>query len=272
MLVIAGKNNIACDILIYALENFDRKEVRVILNKTDKGADDWQRSLKKTAEALDIEILPLEAVYSDKRLLFLSLEFDFLLKPELFHSDRLYNTHFSLLPKYRGMYTSAWPILNNESYSGVTLHCIDHGIDTGDIIDQQSFPIAFTDTGKDLYEKYIRFGTDLVKKNFINLLKGNFIPEPQDKTRASYYSRKSIDYRNLIIDLYQPAIFVYNQIRAFSFDVYQIPQVFGRKIVRCEISEMRSTKQAGTIVSEKPGSMIVATLDYDVILYSRIDE
>ncbi|MHC1770507.1 MAG: formyltransferase family protein [Flexilinea sp.] len=270
MLVIAGKNNIACDILKFALAYYDREKIKVVLNKTDNGTDGWQRSLKKTAEDLNVEILSLAAVYPDNDLVFLSLEFDILIRPELFSTDSLYNIHFSLLPKYRGMYTSAWPILNNETLTGVTLHRIDRGIDTGDIIDQQPFPITFTDTGKDLYEKYLRFGTDLVKKNFTNLLTGNFILKAQNKFDASYYSRKSIDYRNLIIDLYQPSIFVYNQIRAFSFDVYQIPQVFGREIFHCEISDMRSTKRAGTIVSKKTGSMTVATLDYDVILYDRI--
>ena len=39
------------------------------------------------------------------------------------------------------MYTSYWPIKNGEKKSGVTLHKIDSGIDTGDIISQLSFDI-----------------------------------------------------------------------------------------------------------------------------------
>ena len=43
------------------------------------------------------------------------------------------------------MYTSCLPILFNEKESGVTLHKIDRGIDTGDIIDQITFPILSSD-------------------------------------------------------------------------------------------------------------------------------
>ena len=46
------------------------------------------------------------------------------------------------------MYTSIWPIINGENYCGVTLHEIDSGIDTGDIIDQIKVKINIT---------YIRF-------------------------------------------------------------------------------------------------------------------
>ena len=74
-------------------------------------------------------------------LLFMSVEYDRIIKPALFASSRLYNVHFSLLPKYRGCNTAVWPILNGEAEHGVTLHEIDAGIDSGPIVAQRSFPI-----------------------------------------------------------------------------------------------------------------------------------
>ena len=59
--------------------------------------------------------------------------------PKNFLNARLYNIHFSYLPAYKGMFTSALPIKNGEVDSGVTLHKIESGIDTGDIIDQIKF-------------------------------------------------------------------------------------------------------------------------------------
>jgi methionyl-tRNA formyltransferase len=61
------------------------------------------------------------------------------------------------------MYTSAWPILNGEDETGVTLHEIDEGIDTGNIIDQISFPITEDDTARDLYFKYLKYGSMLIR-------------------------------------------------------------------------------------------------------------
>src|SRR5258708_2774481 len=46
------------------------------------------------------------------------------------------NIHPSLLPKYRGPIPSMWAILNGEKITGTTMHYIDKGIDTGNIIAQ----------------------------------------------------------------------------------------------------------------------------------------
>mgnify|MGYP003425002010 CR=1 FL=1 len=123
---IAGKNNIAVEILIYLVQIGIKKEnIYIISNKTDDGKDNWQRSLLKKANKMGIKIRNLEDVYSIENLLFLSLEFDKIVNPNKFKSNKLFNIHFSLLPKYKGMFTSIMPILNNEMLSHhfvLTLH------------------------------------------------------------------------------------------------------------------------------------------------------
>ena len=66
------------------------------------------------------------------------------------------------------MYTSALPIINNELETGVTLHKIDSGIDTGDIIDQIKFKIENNFTARDLYFKYLFYSKELLKKKRLN--------------------------------------------------------------------------------------------------------
>lgn len=51
------------------------------------------------------------------------------------------NLHTSLLPSYRGLLPTFWALLNDEEYTGVTVHLIDEGIDTGEIICQQKIKI-----------------------------------------------------------------------------------------------------------------------------------
>jgi len=51
------------------------------------------------------------------------------------------NCHPSLLPNYRGADPFFWQFYTMERLGGVTIHQIDEGEDTGDIICQQSFPI-----------------------------------------------------------------------------------------------------------------------------------
>jgi len=269
ILCIAGKNNIAVDVLIYLIEKgIDKRYILVIPNKTDDGNDGWQRSLLKKAKELGIRITTLEEVYSIENLVFLSLEFDRIINPRKFKSKNLYNVHFSLLPKYKGMYTSVMPILNNERITGVTLHKIDTGIDTGEIIAQREFEIDFMDNARDLYNKYIYHGTLLTKQYLDKILNKEFIPsKPQNPENSSYFSKKTIDFKNIKIDLNQTAINIHNQIRAFNFREYQIPKVFGTEIISSKILTSRSKKKPGTILLENDICFVISSIDYDVVLY-----
>ncbi len=62
------------------------------------------------------------------------------------------NTHPSLLPYNRGKHYSFWAIVENAPY-GVTMHFVDEGIDTGDIIAQSSIAVDWTDTGRVVVHK-----------------------------------------------------------------------------------------------------------------------
>ena len=51
------------------------------------------------------------------------------------------NLHQGEVPKYRGAPPGFWELFNGEKQAGVTIHFIDEGVDTGDIILQQIVPI-----------------------------------------------------------------------------------------------------------------------------------
>jgi len=267
MICIAGKNDIAVNCLEWLLEeqNVDAQTVCVCLNQNGDGFTS-QRSLTEYSKQKNIAQVDLDDLYPIKELVFFSLEFDRLIKPEKFKSSELFNIHFSLLPAYRGMYTSAWPILNGEKHSGVTLHKIDAGIDSGDIVDQIEFKIEYNDTARDLYFNYMKYGETLFKSNFKNIIENNYRAEPQ-KEGGSYYSKNSIDYRHLEIDLQKKAEVIRNQIRAFHFKEYQLPQVKDHIIDSAEILTTPSNKVAGSILQIKEYFMDIATLDNDLRLH-----
>ncbi|MGL5258285.1 MAG: formyltransferase family protein [Proteocatella sp.] len=267
MICIAGKNNIAVEILEHAINNYDG-EIYAVPNANDSGKDNWQRSLINIANKKNIKILPSTDLLRDcEDLILLSLEYDKLVRVENYISKKLYNIHFSLLPKYKGMYTSAWPILNNETKSGVTLHYMDRGIDTGDIIDQVEFKLDINDTAKDLYLKYIEYSIELVKLNWNDIISGNLKSKPQNKFESTYYDKFSIDYKNIKINLNQTAINIHNQIRAFSFKEYQLPNIFDKTIVRSELTDEKSILKPGKIIFDNGKLMKIATIDYNIDLY-----
>lgn len=84
----------------------------------------------------------------------LSVFFGYKLGSEVLHipSRGCINLHPSYLPYNRGVYPNVWAIVD-ETPAGVTLHYMDEGIDTGDIIAQTEVPVYFCDTGESLYHR-----------------------------------------------------------------------------------------------------------------------
>ncbi len=62
------------------------------------------------------------------------------------------NAHPGLLPKYRGVDVISWALLNGDPI-GVTIHRVDAGIDTGNIVLQESVTVAKGDTMASLRHK-----------------------------------------------------------------------------------------------------------------------
>lgn len=285
LICIAGKNNIAVDILQFLLteKKISPHQIVITCNKTEDGVNKWQRSLRYFAskhavidseDALvcrdgGVREVALEEIYPVKKLIFLSLEYDKIIKPNLFISKELYNIHFSLLPKYKGMYTSVMPLLNNEQRSGVTFHKIDEGIDTGNIILQQSFKLDKNDTARTLYMKCMEYGVKVVKEALDIILDSQYPLKgtPQSPYNSSYYSRSALDYNHLLINLNQTALSIHNQIRAFNFREYQLARIYGKNVSYSEITNIPSRKSPGAIVWENDDRMILSSIDYDIVIY-----
>jgi methionyl-tRNA formyltransferase len=97
------------------------------------------------------------------------------------------NFHPSLLPKYRGPMPCYWIIRNRETRSGATVHFIDDGIDTGDIIMQREIPVFPDDTEPKLITRSIELGAPLLDSSVRSLLAGTAVRRNQLESEATYY-------------------------------------------------------------------------------------
>lgn len=86
--------------------------------------------------------------------LFVSMSFNQIFKNEVINLPKLktINCHAGKLPFYRGRNILNWVLINDEKEFGITVHYVDEGIDTGDIILQKSFPINDEDDYGSLLE------------------------------------------------------------------------------------------------------------------------
>jgi methionyl-tRNA formyltransferase len=75
-----------------------------------------------------------------------------------------FNLHASLLPNYRGAAPINHAIINGETVTGVTTFFINHEIDSGSIIMQDSLPIGPDDTADTLHDQLMVAGASLVLK------------------------------------------------------------------------------------------------------------
>ena len=112
--------------------------------------------------------------------LFISMYFGRLFSPELLDVPGLgcINMHPSLLPKGRGQGPSTWPIVYGDKETGQTIHYLDEGIDSGDIIAQRVMPIEPDDTSATLGAKLEDLGFKLFTETWPLSLRSILIPAP----------------------------------------------------------------------------------------------
>ncbi|MDY3846616.1 MAG: methionyl-tRNA formyltransferase [Eubacteriales bacterium] len=87
-----------------------------------------------------------------------------ILPPSVIHFPPLgcVNLHVSLLPKYRGAAPMQRAIINGDRYTGVTAMYMDEGLDTGDIIEAEKFPILDNDNFESIHDRSADVGSKLL--------------------------------------------------------------------------------------------------------------
>jgi methionyl-tRNA formyltransferase len=130
------------------------------------------------------------------------------------------NLHGSLLPQYRGAAPINWAVINGEKETGVTTFKLKHEIDTGDILLQESFPIAETDNAGDVHDKMKEIGAQLLVKTIKALASESL----QEKAQLSTFNPQlstlkhapKIFTETCKIDWNKPVEEVYNLIRGLA--------------------------------------------------------
>ncbi len=125
--------------------------------------------------------------------IFISILYDKILSPDFLESKQCFNFHPGILSGYRGAGAYSWAIINEETKSGVTLHLIDKGIDSGDIIEIREFPIIATDTAFSLWERGNILLQKMFRSWFKNLLNENYTTTQQVDSESAIYYRKDLN-------------------------------------------------------------------------------
>ncbi len=140
--------------------------------------------------------------------------YSMLLRPDVLRLSRAgaVNVHGGMLPRYRGANPIQWMLISDESDAGVTIHYMDDGFDSGDVIARRSVEVTFTDTWRDVMAR-INVATDeLLAAHLPAILAGTAPATPQDPAQARRFDhRKPADGR---IDWSKSVRDIYNLVRA----------------------------------------------------------
>ncbi len=167
----------------------------------------------------------------------------YILKPEIIQLPLkgCINFHPGYLPYNRGMNPNVWPIVEGTP-AGVTLHYIDDGIDTGDIVSRKKVKVEPFDTAETLYDKTLIEIVDLFKKTWPVIKHGKVKRISQKMLKKStFHWAKDISLLDRIdLDKTYSGRELINILRARSYSdrYYAYFEEEGKKIyVRLQLSE-----------------------------------
>jgi len=147
--------------------------------------------LCKMAEKLKIPFLTHQNINSPEFLeninkyhcdIFVSMSFNQIFRNKIIEKPPLgiINCHAGKLPFYRGRNILNWVLINDEAEFGITVHYVDEGIDTGDIIQQKCFPITDADNYQTLLDRAYDGCADLLDKAIHDIVTGTVIRHSQE--------------------------------------------------------------------------------------------
>ena len=208
-----------------------------------RGMELQQSAVKKYAVANNIPVLQPEKLKNE----------DFLTELESFNADLqivvafrmlpefvwnmpangTINLHGSLLPHYRGAAPINWAVINGEKETGVTTFLLQQRIDTGNVLLQETIPIAREDNVGIVHDRMMLVGAKLLVKTIDAYAKGELQPKPQENfgiEEAQIKHAPKIHTADCKINWEKTAEENYNFIRGLSPYPAAFTELHGKKL------------------------------------------
>lgn len=125
------------------------------------------------------------------------------------------NSHFSLLPQWRGADPISFSILSGQHKTGVSLMLIEPTLDTGKLIAQKSLDIGSSDTTSSLTKRLIELSNNLLIEYVPKYMNGEIQPKNQPHPDRATYSRK-LSKADGLIDWQKSAEQIEREVRAYQ--------------------------------------------------------
>ena len=183
-IVFMGSKDIGTQCFEYLIKNKNNLNINIkALLTNNKG-----EKLKQLAKENNIQVINSLSEYLNIKDfdILLSIQYHKILKREHIAKakDIAINLHMAPLPEYRGCNQFSYAIINKDKEFGTTLHKIDEGIDSGDIIAQKRFNISENIWVNELVNLATTKSYELFCENILNIVDLKFTLTPQKSIQS----------------------------------------------------------------------------------------
>jgi methionyl-tRNA formyltransferase len=240
-------------------------------------ADNPDAVLKRRAGTMGIDFLTHPNINCDEFIqsiskfscdLFVSMSFNQVFRKRLIDLPGMgtINCHAGKLPFYRGRNILNWVLINDETEFGITVHFVDQGIDTGDLILQRTYPISDSDNYGTLLDRAYTGCAELLFEAIKQLQAGGVRRVPQREIHPIGFYCSTRQSGDELLNWCQSSREVFNFVRAISRPGPEARTFLERNEIRINRVELIADAPVfkgipGAVVGMESGMFLVKTAD-----------
>lgn len=167
------------------------------------------------------------------------------------------NVHGSILPRWRGAAPIQRSLMAGDEEGGVALQMVVRQLDAGPVLGIRKLPLTEELDAMTLHDRLKELGADLLHVEYMDYLRGNLFPQPQNESLVTIAPK--IDKAEARLDWLKSARELHNRIRGLQMGPYAFTTRGGAavKIHKTRIVDETSRESAGLLSTEE-GRLLVA--------------
>jgi methionyl-tRNA formyltransferase len=171
------------------------------------------------------------------------------------------NFHDGPLPRYAGLYTPAWALMNRETSYGITWHVMKAAVDEGELLAQRFFDVSPGETSLTINTKCYEAAIDSFGPLCDALASGSAASLPQNLSQKSYFGKWQRPAGACVLDFALPALQLEALVCALDFGRYENPLGAAKLHHRGRVFAVASAQARDTDGSATPGTLIAIESD-----------
>lgn len=169
------------------------------------------------------------------------------------------NSHFSLLPQWRGADPITFALLSGQKTTGVSIMLIDSGLDTGKLLAQADYDIASNENIITLTDNLVDLSNQTLDEALPLYVSGQIVPFHQDPKQPASYSRR-LTKEDGVVRWDKPAEVIERQVRAYLGWPKSQAKVHGKPVIILKARVAKNKEDGQLVLSCQPGFLEIIEL------------